>query len=152
MRVVAFGTGRTTGSRYLRVMRRALDLGCETIGVGIRSICREEADLIAARPIQIVSGEAAARSTNWHRRIDALPERIYLTIDLDGFFGWHQTLSSLWPIWQAGHLAPIQAVGSPDESRSHFKAMELMERGLDRETGAASGMGTPLPPARPRST
>ena len=61
------------------------------------------------------------------------------TLDLDGFFGLHPALAPLLPIWQAGHLAPVHAIGSPDESRSHFKAMELMERGLDRQQGPPSG-------------
>lgn len=61
------------------------------------------------------------------------------TIDLDGFFGLHPALSPLLPAWQEGHLAPIHAVGAPDESRSHFRAMELMERGVDDESGPATG-------------
>jgi len=61
------------------------------------------------------------------------------TIDLDGFFGLHPALGDLLPAWQAGHLAPIHAVGSPDESRSHFRAMELMERGAKDERGPATG-------------
>jgi len=60
-------------------------------------------------------------------------------IDLDGFFGLHPGLAPLLPAWQAGHLAPIHACGAPDESRSHFRAMELMERGVDDERGPASG-------------
>jgi len=60
-------------------------------------------------------------------------------IDLDGFFGLHPNLRPLLSAWQAGHLAPIHACGAPDESRSHFKAMELMERGVDDERGPASG-------------
>ena len=60
-------------------------------------------------------------------------------IDLDGFFGLHPALGPLLPAWQAGHLAPIHACGAPDESRSHFHAMELMERGVDDERGPASG-------------
>jgi uncharacterized protein (DUF1501 family) len=60
-------------------------------------------------------------------------------IDLDGFFGLHPNLAPLLPAWQAGHLAPIHACGAPDESRSHFRAMELMERGVDDERGPASG-------------
>jgi uncharacterized protein (DUF1501 family) len=60
-------------------------------------------------------------------------------IDLDGFFGLHPNLATLLPAWQAGHLAPIHACGAPDESRSHFRAMELMERGVDDERGPASG-------------
>jgi uncharacterized protein (DUF1501 family) len=60
-------------------------------------------------------------------------------IDLDGFFGLHPALGPLLPAWRAGHLAPIHACGAPDESRSHFHAMELMERGVDDERGPASG-------------
>jgi len=61
------------------------------------------------------------------------------TIDLDGFFGLHPALQPLLPAWQAEHLAVVHACGAPDESRSHFKAMELMERGVDSESGPASG-------------
>jgi uncharacterized protein (DUF1501 family) len=60
-------------------------------------------------------------------------------IDLDGFFGFHPTMGSLLDTWQSQHLAIIHACGAPDESRSHFKAMELMERGVDDERGPASG-------------
>lgn len=60
-------------------------------------------------------------------------------IDLDGFFGLHPALAPLLPAWQAGELAPIHACGAPDESRSHFQAMELMERGVADLRGPASG-------------
>lgn len=61
------------------------------------------------------------------------------TVDLDGFFGLHPALKPLLPAWQQNQLAIIHACGAPDESRSHFKAMELMERGVDDEKGPASG-------------
>lgn len=61
------------------------------------------------------------------------------TLDLDGFFGFHPALHPLLPIWQEKQLAIIHACGAPDESRSHFKSMELMERGVDDEKGPASG-------------
>ena len=60
-------------------------------------------------------------------------------IDLDGFFGLHPSMGALLDAWQSRHLAIIHACGAPDESRSHFKAMELMERGVDDERGPASG-------------
>jgi uncharacterized protein (DUF1501 family) len=60
-------------------------------------------------------------------------------IDLNGFFGLHPMMGSLLDAWQSEHLAIIHACGAPDESRSHFKAMELMERGVDDERGPASG-------------
>ena len=61
------------------------------------------------------------------------------TIDLDSFFGFHPSMHSLLDVWQSKQLAIIHACGAPDESRSHFKAMELMERGVDDERGPASG-------------
>lgn len=60
-------------------------------------------------------------------------------IDLDGSFGLHPALAPLLPIWQEGDLALVHACGAPDESRSHFKAMELMERGVESVQGVASG-------------
>ncbi|MCB0103338.1 MAG: DUF1501 domain-containing protein [Anaerolineales bacterium] len=60
-------------------------------------------------------------------------------VDLDGFFGLHPNMSPLLDAWQTQQLAIIHACGAPDESRSHFKAMELMERGVDDERGPASG-------------
>lgn len=60
-------------------------------------------------------------------------------IDLNGFFGLHPMMRGLLDAWQSEHLAIIHACGAPDESRSHFKAMELMERGVDDERGPASG-------------
>src|SRR6185436_13796204 len=60
-------------------------------------------------------------------------------IDLDGFFGFHPTMNALLDAWTSDQLAIIHACGAPDESRSHFKAMELMERGVEDERGPASG-------------
>jgi uncharacterized protein (DUF1501 family) len=61
------------------------------------------------------------------------------TVDLNGFFGLHPNMSPMLEAWQSEQLAIIHACGAPDESRSHFKAMELMERGVDDERGPASG-------------
>jgi uncharacterized protein (DUF1501 family) len=69
-------------------------------------------------------------------RTAARQERVF---DLDGFFGLHPAMSSLLPAWQEAHLAIVHACGAPDDSRSHFKAMELMERGLANLAGPASG-------------
>ena len=51
------------------------------------------------------------------------------SLDLDGFFGLHPALEPLHKIYQAGDMAFVHATGSPDETRSHFEAMDLMERG-----------------------
>jgi uncharacterized protein (DUF1501 family) len=50
-------------------------------------------------------------------------------LDLDGFFGLHPSLQPLVPLFQNGQLAIVQAVGSPDPTRSHFDAQDFMESG-----------------------
>lgn len=46
----------------------------------------------------------------------------------DAMFGLHPALAPLLPLWQGGQLAAVQAVGQPNPTRSHFAAMEEMER------------------------
>ena len=48
-------------------------------------------------------------------------------VDLDGFFGLHPSLSALKPLFDARRLAIVDAVGSPDPTRSHFDAQDYME-------------------------
>ena len=50
-------------------------------------------------------------------------------VDLDGFFGLHPALADLQTIYAQGDMTFIHATGAPDETRSHFEAMDLMERG-----------------------
>jgi uncharacterized protein (DUF1501 family) len=60
-------------------------------------------------------------------------------IALDSFFGLHPALRSLKPVWDDGMLAPIHACGSPDPTRSHFDAMDTMERGTPGQKSLGSG-------------
>ncbi len=60
-------------------------------------------------------------------------------IDLDGFFGLHPSLAPLKPLWDAGMLAPIHAVGSPSNTRSHFDAQDYMESGTPDAKGTSDG-------------
>ncbi|MBI5931513.1 MAG: DUF1501 domain-containing protein [Chloroflexi bacterium] len=60
-------------------------------------------------------------------------------LDLDGFFGLHPALKPLHDVYQTGQLAVVHAAGSPDPSRSHFDAMEFMERGTPGEKTTMSG-------------
>ena len=50
-------------------------------------------------------------------------------LDLDGHFGLHPALEPLHGIFQRGEMSIVQAVGSPDPSRSHFDAQDFMETG-----------------------
>src|SRR3984893_1656919 len=70
-------------------------------------------------------------------------------VDLDGFFGLHPSLVSLKPAFDAGHLAIVDAVGSPDPTRSHFDAQDFMESGTPGYKGAADGWLNRALPALP---
>jgi uncharacterized protein (DUF1501 family) len=48
-------------------------------------------------------------------------------ITLDSMFGLHPALAPLKPIWDAGGLAAVHAVGQVNPTRSHFEAMATME-------------------------
>jgi uncharacterized protein (DUF1501 family) len=60
-------------------------------------------------------------------------------VDLDGSFGLHPALAPLKPIFDAQHLAIVDAVGSPDPTRSHFDAQDYMESGTPGYKGATDG-------------
>lgn len=48
-------------------------------------------------------------------------------LDLNGQFGLHPAMASMKKLYVQGHLAAIQAVGSPHATRSHFDAQDFME-------------------------
>jgi uncharacterized protein (DUF1501 family) len=60
-------------------------------------------------------------------------------LQLDDFFGLNPDMQALHSLFTGGHLAAIHAVGAPNVSRSHFEAMDLLERGTDGKNGASSG-------------
>src|ERR1041384_3773827 len=60
-------------------------------------------------------------------------------IDLDGFFGLHPSLSPFKALWDDGILAPVHAVGSPSNTRSHFDAQDYMESGTPDNKGTHGG-------------
>src|ERR1700728_924572 len=60
-------------------------------------------------------------------------------IDLNGFFGLHPSLTPLKPMFDAQHLAIVDAVASPDPTRSHFDAQHYMESGTPGFHGATDG-------------
>src|SRR6202795_4145157 len=59
--------------------------------------------------------------------------------DLDGFFGFLPALPPLKPLYGRGLLAPVQAVGSPSTTRSHFDAQDYMETGTPDNKGTGAG-------------
>jgi uncharacterized protein (DUF1501 family) len=49
-------------------------------------------------------------------------------VKLDAMFGLHPALAPVKPLWDAGHLAAVHAAGLPAPNRSHFDAMDELER------------------------
>ncbi|MEO8106743.1 MAG: DUF1501 domain-containing protein [Actinomycetes bacterium] len=49
-------------------------------------------------------------------------------VPLDPMFGLHPAMAPLMPWWNSGDFAAVQAVGMANQTRSHFEAMEEMER------------------------
>ena len=92
------------------VMRRVIDMGCRTMGVGIRSMSEDEAVYIRDNALPIVTARDVMIGKGWYSKLDDFPENIYLTIDLDYFDpadvpsvgtpepggpGWYQTVAFL---------------------------------------------------------
>ncbi len=97
---------------HASVLARIHDLGVNLYQVGIRAQCKEEAELIKKSPlINTWYAHQIAANKNWQDEIlAALPKKIYLTIDADGFdpsvmpavgtaepggLGWFETLQFL---------------------------------------------------------
>jgi uncharacterized protein (DUF1501 family) len=60
-------------------------------------------------------------------------------IDLNGNFGLHPALKSLYPFFSEKRIAIVHGVGSPNNTRSHFDAQDFMESGTPFNKGTASG-------------
>ncbi len=111
LRSTAFG--QTTAQKRKKVLICIFQRGAAD-GLNI-VVPHGDADLYTHRP-----GFAIARPSG----ADAQS-----ALELDGFFGLHPALAPLLPIFKDGHLAAIQACGSPDGTRSHFDAQDYMEAG-----------------------
>jgi len=70
------------------------------------------------------------------RRTIALPTSALIASD--EMFGLHPGFAPILPMWAAGTLAAVHAVGLPAPNRSHFAAMEAVE---DADPGSAERRG-----------
>ena len=94
------------------VMRRVLEMGLPTLPVGIRAICKEEAELIKAKKIPVIWAREMAFDPDWiEKAINQIKTpKVFITIDVDGIdpslipgvgtpepggMGWHETLRFL---------------------------------------------------------
>jgi uncharacterized protein (DUF1501 family) len=75
----------------------------------------------------------------YHRARPRLGVPAGQALRLDGVFGLAPELAELHPWFASGQLSVVHAVGSDDESRSHFVAQEMMERGGSAAAGGWLG-------------
>jgi len=71
---------------HASVMKRIADEGAPTLAVGIRSLSAPEAQLIRERNLPVIWGHQLDRAEElFPEMLAALPEKIYLTFDIDYF-------------------------------------------------------------------
>src|SRR5438270_2905468 len=103
-------------------------------------ICLFQRGAADALNVVVPHGEAAYYRM---RPSIAIPRPVFgaaqAAVDLDGFFGLHPSLTPLKELWDRGLLAPVHAVGSPSNTRSHFDAQDYMESGTPDNKGTPDG-------------
>lgn len=127
------------------IMRRVVDMGIPTVQIGIRSICKEEADLIRDKNLTVFRAREIATQPDWaERALAAIPTRnVFLTIDLDGIdptlipgvgtpepggLNWYSLLGYLRSVFEQHHVlgADIMELAPVSESVvSEFTAAKL---------------------------
>jgi len=76
---------------HAAVMRRVIELGIPTLAVGLRAVSTPEAAFAREQALPIIWGhqlhedEIRGSSERFEKMLDALPEQIYLTFDIDYF-------------------------------------------------------------------
>ena len=103
------------------VMHRILEMGLPTLQIGIRSICKEEADLIKEKELAVIRAREIAMQPDWmEKAIGSIPTRqVFFTIDLDGIdptlipgvgtpepggLNWYSLTTFLRRVCQSNHL------------------------------------------------
>jgi agmatinase len=142
------------------VMRRVRDMGIPTVGIGIRSLCREEADYLQEHPTLLISGRRVCQDRSWFEEaLQSAQGEVYVTVDIDFFDpalvpgtgtpepgggDWYTALAFLRALSQRSRivgfdlmeLAPIAGMPTSD-----FLAAKLLYRLLGY-TFAADGRGS----------
>jgi uncharacterized protein (DUF1501 family) len=73
-------------------------------------------------------------------------------VNLDGLFGLHPSLAPFKSLWDEKRLAIVHAVGSPDNTRSHFDAQDYMESATPGVKSTQDGWLNRTLQARPEAT
>jgi uncharacterized protein (DUF1501 family) len=136
---VCMGMGPFWGPRFLRQAAYAADIGSSRDNKIL--ICIFQRGAVDGLSMVVPYGDPHYYQARSDISIGA-PSQAAGTnaaLDLDGYFGLNPALAPLLPLYQQGHLAAIQACGSPNASRSHFESQDLMESGVDENRGVTDG-------------
>jgi agmatinase len=135
---------------HAAVMHRVLAAGLPTLALGVRSLSTPEAELIRERNLAVVWGHEMPRLTPEHfaELLAPLPERVYLTFDLDYFDPalvpatgtpepgggwWYPTLELLRTLFREKTVVAMDAVELapiPGQPASDFLAAKLVYKCL----------------------
>jgi uncharacterized protein (DUF1501 family) len=138
---VCSGAGPFLGPGFLRQAAMAADLGASTSNDDKVLICIFQRGAVDGLSMVVPFGDPYYYQNRQEISIAAPSQAAgaNAALDLDGYFALHPSLAALLPVYQQGHLAPIQACGSPNASRSHFDSQDLMESGVDENKGVQDG-------------
>ena len=134
-----FGAGPMWGPRFLRETAFAADLGSSSSNKVL--ICIFQRGAVDGLSMVVPHGDPFYYQNRTDISI-AQPSQAAGAngaLDLDGYFGFNPALAPLLPLYKQGHLAAIQACGSPNASRSHFDSQDLMESGVDEDKSVQEG-------------
>jgi uncharacterized protein (DUF1501 family) len=137
---VCLGAGPFWGPQFLRQAAFAAELGSSSKQNKIL-ICIFQRGAVDGLSMVVPYGDPSYYANRQEISLSAPSQKAgdNAVLDLDGYFGLHPSLAPLLPIYKAGQLAPIQACGSPNASRSHFTSQDLMESGVDADLSVADG-------------
>jgi len=112
---------------HASVMKRIVDEGIPTLAVGIRSLSAPEAQLIRERGLPVIWGHQLDRVEElFPEMLSKLPERIYLTFDID-YFDPALVPSTGTPERGAGHWYPTLRLFRHLFETKTVVAMDLIE-------------------------
>lgn len=126
-------------------MRRIRDFVDVTVGVGIRSISSEEAELVAEEQIPLFLASDIVGRDDWHEKVfRCLSDHVYLTFDLDGLdpsimpgvgtpepggLGWYDSLKFLRELCRTKSIVGfdlVELMPIPGSLVSEFTAAKLI--------------------------
>ena len=122
-----------------------MDLGLPSLPVAIRSLCKEEADLILEKDIQAVQAWDIQQKSDWSEKVIAniKTDKVFLTIDLDGLdaslmpgvgtpesggLSWYETLRFLRKLFQSKTIigCDVMELAIPSNVVSEYTAAKLV--------------------------